>query len=209
MMQATPVSANQREMKAMELEKTKEQRNLLVHQVDKLTIRSPIDGQLIAPNLHNKLDQFVGRDNKEILRVENVHNQYVAALLPQEDYQLLDEQSARLPSHTEARMVSDIGHMIKAQSVLLITLAQVDPASLVLTQPGGDSTAALDPSERNTPKYAVPQFQAHVVLDDSGNYITGQRAYVRFKLAKRPLIWQWGRRFWQLIESKGASAKWL
>ena len=30
-----------------------------------------------------------------------------------------------------------------------------------------------------------------------------------FKLEKKPLIWQWGRRFWQLIEAKGASAKWL
>jgi putative peptide zinc metalloprotease protein len=208
MMQATPVSANQRQMKEMELEKTFEQRNLLLQQVEKLTVRSPIDGQLIAPNLHTKLDQFVGRDNKEVLRVENVHNQYVAALLPQEDYQLLDEQSARLPSHTEARMVSDIGHMIKAQSVLLITPALVDPASPALTQIGGNTTP-LDPSARSEPRYAVPQFQAHVVLDDSGSYVTGQRAYVRFKLAKKPLIWQWGRRFWQLIETKGASAKWL
>ena len=183
MMQATPVSANQRQMKEMELEKTFEQRNLLLQQVDKLTIRSPISGQLIAPNLHNKLDQFVGRDNKEILRVENVHNQYVAALLPQEDYQLLDEQSARLPSHTEARMVSDIGHMIKAQSVLLITPALVDPAGLALTPVGGNSTP-LDQTERNAPKYAVPQFQADVVLDDSGNYITGQRRLRPFQIGQ-------------------------
>ena len=208
MMQATPVSANQREMKQMELEKTFEQRSLLAQQVEKLTVRAPIDGELIAPNFQNKVNQFVGRDNKEILRVENVQNQYIAAVLPQEDYQLLDEQAARLSSHTEARMVSDIDHTIKAQSVVLTTPALVDPPSMLLTQPGGGQ-GQLDQNERQAPKYAVPQFQAHVVLDDSGNYITGQRAYVRFKLEKKPLIWQWGRRFWQLIEQKGASAKWM
>jgi putative peptide zinc metalloprotease protein len=207
-MQATAVSANQGQMKQMELQKTLEQRQLLLQQVEKLVLRAPIDGELIAPNLGNKLNQFVGRDNKEVLRVENIHNQYVEAILPQEDYQLLDEESDRLSSNTETRMVSDIAHPIKAQSVSLFRAAILTPPSASLT-PAGGGQAQLDQTERGEPKYAVPQFQTRVVLDDAGNYITGQRAYVRFKLAKRPLIWQWGRRFWQLIEAKGASAKWI
>jgi putative peptide zinc metalloprotease protein len=207
-MQAAAVSPNQRQMKDMELAKTLEQRELLANQVEKLVLRAPIDGELIAPNIANKLNQFVGRDNKEVVRVENVRNQYVEVVLPQEDYQLLDEQSDRLAAHSEGRMVSDIDHVIKAQSVSLFKTALLTPPSPVLTQAQG-GTIPLDQTERGEPKYAVPQFQARVVLDDAGNYITGQRAYVRFKLEKKPLVWQWGRRFWQLIEAKGASAKWL
>jgi hypothetical protein len=46
------------------------------------------------------------------------------------------------------------------------------------------------------------QFEVVVTLDnEAGRYSPGQQAYVRFKLDKRPLIWQWGRRFWQLIQT--------
>ena len=39
-------------------------------------------------------------------------------------------------------------------------------------------------------------------------YHPGQRAYVRFKLDKRPLLWQWGRRLMQLIQTKAGESKW-
>jgi putative peptide zinc metalloprotease protein len=208
LMQATAVSPNQRLLKQMELHKTSEQQDLMAREVAKLVITAPIDGELIAPNLSNRINQYVGRDNKELFRIENVRKQYVAAVLPQDSYQLLDEQADRLSSSTEARLVSNIAHTIKAQSVTLVEVAGKLAPSGALTQNGGGE-GQIDPAERNAPNYVVPQFQARVLLDDSGQYITGQRAYVRFKLAKRPLLWQWSRRFWQLIESKGASAKWL
>ena len=194
--------------KAVELQKMIEERDLLAHQLDKLTIKAPIDGELIAPDLANKVGSFVGKDNKEIIRVENTHHQYVEAMLPQEDYQLLQQQQHRLPNQTEARMVGDVKDVIKAQSVTLSGVGSSEASSLALTTLGG-GPGQLDPSERNKPTYSVRQFPVQVVLDDAGDYVTGQRAYVRFKLAKKPLAWQWGRRFWQLIDAKGASAKWL
>jgi hypothetical protein len=138
-----------------------------------------------------------------------VHKQFVEAVLPQEDFQLLGQQADRLPTHTEVRMVGDVNKVIKAQSVVLVKVALSTPPSPALSTLGGGE-GQLDPTERNAPTYVVPQFQARVVLDGTGgNGVTGQRAYVRFKLAKRSLLWQWGRRFWQLIEAKGASAKWI
>ena len=208
LMQATAVSPNQRLMKQLELRKTSEQRDLMADELAKLVITAPIDGELIAPNLSNRINQYVGRDNKELFRIENVRKQYVAAVLPQDSYQLLDEQADRLSSSTEARLVSNISRTIKAESVTLVEVAGKLAPSGALTQQGGGE-GQIDPAERNAPNYVVPQFQARVLLDDSGQYVTGQRAYVRFKLSKRPLLWQWSRRFWQLIESKGASAKWL
>lgn len=206
--QATATSPVLAQAKQLELGEALEQRKLLAHQFDKLTIRAPIDGELIAPDLGNKLGSFVGKDNKEVVRVENIHHQFVEAVLPQEDYQLLDQQRDGLAAHTEDRMVGDVGTVIKAQSVNLVEVALSEAPSTALTQLGGGE-GQLDPSERSKPTYMVQQFRADVVLDDSGNYVIGQRSYVRFKLAKKPLLWQWGRRFWQLIEAKGASAKWL
>jgi putative peptide zinc metalloprotease protein len=208
LMQATVTSAVLAQGKAVEKQKMIEERDLLAHQIDKLTIKAPIDGELIAPDLANKVGSFVGKDNKEIARIENTHHQYVEAMLPQEDYQLLHQQQPRLATHTETRMVSDVEDVIKAQSVTLSGVGSSEASSLVLTQLGGGE-GQLDPTERNKPTYTVRQFPVQVVLDDAGNYVTGQRAYVRFKLAKKPLLWQWGRRFWQLIDAKGASAKWL
>ena len=34
-------------------------------------------------------------------------------------------------------------------------------------------------------------------------------AYLRFDMEKRPLMWQWTRRFWQLVQSHSANNKWL
>ncbi|HXE51477.1 MAG TPA: hypothetical protein VN541_00590, partial [Tepidisphaeraceae bacterium] len=88
------------------------------------------------------------------------------------------------------------------------TAAQDRAVSPALTPLGGGSSM-VNPSENQKDQLVVPEFRARVVLDDMGDLVPGQRAYVRFKLEKKSLIWQWGRRFWQLIEAKGASAKWL
>jgi putative peptide zinc metalloprotease protein len=208
LMQATATSPVLAQGKQIELEKAIDQQKLLARQLEKLTIKAPIDGELIAPDLANKVGSFVGKDNKEVVRVENTHHQFVETVLPQEDYQLLDQQRNGLAAHTEDRMVGDIANVIKAQSVNLVEVALSEAPSTALTQLGGGE-GQLDPSERSKPTYMVQQFRADVVLDDSGNYVVGQRSYVRFKLAKKPLVWQWGRRFWQLIDAKGASAKWL
>jgi hypothetical protein len=162
---------------------------------------------LIAPDIEHMVGRYLQPSHHELLRVEDVRRQYVEAALPQEDYQLLDQQISRLQDHTEVRMVGDIPRIVKAMSASL-TPAQLEPISPALTPVGG-GTSVVDPTDRNQNKLMVPEFRARVALDDLGGYVTGQRAYLRFKLEKRPLIWQWARRAWQLIEAKGASAKWL
>jgi putative peptide zinc metalloprotease protein len=220
LMQATAVSPNQRLMKQEELQKTREARDLLAQQVAKLVIKAPIDGELIAPDLGEKMNQYLQTTNKEAFRVENVRNQHVAAVVPQEDFQLLAQQQGRLsgtsrlflhttPSaNTQVRMVGNIGQVLPAESVQLIQIGRREVPSRAMTQAGGGS-AQVDPTDREQKETLVPEFQARVIVGDADSYITGQRAYVRFRLDSKPLIWQWGRRFWQLIEAKGASAKWL
>ena len=72
---------------------------------------------------------------------------------------------------------------------------------LRLGQQGGGELA-IDPKDPSGAKPMQRQFEVVVTLDNTdGRYSPGQQAYVRFKLDKRPLIWQWGRRFWQLIQT--------
>ena len=57
---------------------------------------------------------------------------------------------------------------------------------------------------------SLRQFEVVVTVDNPDNrYRPGQQAYVRFRLEKRPLIWQWGRRFWQLIQQENRTASWM
>jgi putative peptide zinc metalloprotease protein len=207
MMAATPVSPNEHKLKEMELMELQKQLDVLNEEVAKLTIKAPIDGQLIRPDLGRMIGEYVAPSQHEFCRIIDDRQQYVEAALPQEDYQLLDRQSSWLPGHTEYRMVSNIAHCGKVLSVELVP-AQFEPISPALTPLGG-GTSALDTTDRNMNKLSVPEFRARVVLDDKGELVTGQRAYLRFHLPKRTLLWQWARRAWQIVETKGATAKWL
>ena len=198
---------SERQMKVTELQEAIKSRNILRDQVAKLTIKAPIAGQLIAPDIQDRLNSYLPPNNEELFRIEDVRKQYVEAVLPQEDYQLLDKQADWLQDHTETRLVSDVPHTIKAQAVRLAPAQQYVQSTALTTAGGG--TLQVDPTDKNGTKVLVPVFEARVVLDDMGDKVTGQRAYVRFKLQKKPLIWQWGRRIWQLIEAKGATAKWI
>ena len=40
-------------------------------------------------------------------------------------------------------------------------------------------------------------------------FVSGQRAWVRLTVGKRPLVWQWYNRFLQLIETKNKTSKWM
>jgi putative peptide zinc metalloprotease protein len=194
------------QVKVKQLEQAKNSSKILRDQVDKLTIRAPFDGQLIAPDIQSMVGEYLSPSRREIFRVEDQSQQYVEAALPQDDYQLLESEETKMKA--EVRMIGTISHTSPALGIQLVHPATNQMLSPALTPLGG-GTSQLDSSDRNQHTLAAPEFRARITLDDAGNYVPGQRAYVRFKLEKRPLLWQWGRRAWQLIESRGASAKWL
>ncbi len=71
---------------------------------------------------------------------------------------------------------------------------------------GGD--IQTDPSDPKGEKTTVPQIEVWLKLSDAKDqYVAGQRAYVHFKLDRKPLIWNWTRRVWQVIQSH-SHGKW-
>jgi hypothetical protein len=82
-----------------------------------------------------------------------------------------------------------------------------------LTHAGGGD-APNDPSDPKGEKALVKEFEVRVRVQNprdaqhpDGLYYPGQRAYVRFRVEKEPLLWQWTRRFLQLLQSHENDSK--
>lgn len=171
---------------------------------DELTIRAPFDGRLIAPELHNLQGRWLDRGT-EIGTLATMDSLLAKAALEQRDAQLAVQADEK---RAEIRLVSRPETILYARSLELIKAAQPQiPHARVGYAGGGD--IPTDPQDPSGKKPLVPQFELRASLaNPDGLYCPGQGAVVRLKLDKRPLIWQWGRRFLQLVQSR-SSSKWL
>jgi putative peptide zinc metalloprotease protein len=162
-----------------------------------LTVRAEIDGELVAPQLRDMPGRFLPR-GQELAMVQRRDKLAARVVLPQEDVEPVVQQG--LPP-TEVRMASDIGTFLKAESIRVLPQAPENLPSAAPTQSAGGDIA-VDPRDPSGTKPMQRQFEVVVTVDNpDGRYAPGQQAHVRFKLDKKPLIWQWGRRFWQLIQT--------
>ena len=63
-----------------------------------------------------------------------------------------------------------------------------------------------DPRDQSGMKSANPEFELRVDLKNPNNvYVPGQRAYVRMTIRKEPLMKQWTRDVYQLIQARKES----
>jgi putative peptide zinc metalloprotease protein len=174
---------------------------------DSLTIRAPIDGQLIAPTLDELLGSFLSNGKTPIGMVATMDDLRVKGILDANDAELpwLAASLNKLPN--QVRFVGDMGTVLHAKDVKGFpgAVTEVNPAF----GPNGGGDLEMDPKDSKGTHPKVPQFIVELTVDNPGRlYVSGQRAYVRFTLEKRPLIWQWMRRFWQIIQVHD-SGKWL
>jgi putative peptide zinc metalloprotease protein len=166
---------------------------------DSLTVRAPIEGELVAPQLKDLNGRFIPR-GQELAMVQRRDKLAARVVLKQDDVEPVIAQ-ADPKARTEVRMASDIGTFLKAESVRRLPhTSEYLPSAAPGVQGGGD--IPIDPRDPSGAKPTQPQFEVVVTVDNpEKRYSPGQQAYVRFKLDKRPLIWQWGRWFWQLIQT--------
>jgi len=86
----------------------------------------------------------------------------------------------------------------------------------------GGGSSQTDPQDEKQLRTTQPQFTIVIELDNplvegeaNGRparfeHLPGQRAYVRFTMdTDRSLLWQWGRKFFQLLQTQNATNKWL
>ena len=175
-----------------------------------LTVVAPLDGQLIAPNLHEMAGRHL-REGQEAAVVADMSEFEVVTLVQQRDSaQVMGFVQGGGNFKTEIRPAGRIWKIINGTGI------EDRGATLYAPHPGvteatGESIA-LDRSDPQGRKLAAPQFELRVKLspnDMDHIHTAGQKAYVRFKLGKQPLIEQWGRRFWQLIQRENQMASWM
>ena len=181
---------------------------------DRLTIRAPIDGKLIAPDLDNLAGTYLQNGRTKICTVADMNDLRVKGVLDANDAELpwqdAKQKGQRIDlSHlpNEIRLAGDVGTALHATKVEAFPGA-VDEIDPILGSQGG-GTIEMDPRDPKATHPRNKQFVVELTLPNAnGQLFAGQRAYVRFTLARRPLIWQWSRRFWQLIQVHD-SGKWL
>jgi putative peptide zinc metalloprotease protein len=186
----------------------------LTRQKNELTIKAPIDGQVIAPELQFMPNSFIDR-GKEILTVATTDKLLCRAVLTQRDVALASrlmnrgDGSLRLVSPARIRLVGDVKTPLDGGKARLISSAVSSLPHPSLTIAGGGELQN-DPKDQTGKRATTDEFELRVELDNANDqYTSGQRAYVRLLVDRRPLVWQWYDRFLQLIETKNANSKWL
>jgi putative peptide zinc metalloprotease protein len=180
---------------------------------DQLTVRAPLDGQVVGPDLKFLKGSFVER-GKELCRVETNDKLVVRSIITQAEIALASRVRQKsgeyaLSKDPEIRLVSDQQKTLKGgRQVVLIPGSQKQLPSPSLTVAGGGD---ITPDRRDPEgKHAeIGQFEMKVDLANPDNRITsGQRAWVRLTVGKETLAWQWYNRFRQLIETKNKTSTW-
>jgi putative peptide zinc metalloprotease protein len=176
----------------------------LERQKSELTIKAPIDGRLVAPDIATWTENYIKR-GQEIATVMTFDKLLVKAALEQRDVELAKQGDQ---AHTEIRLAGMIHERLIGTDPMIIPGAQAQVPSEVLTHAGGGAIAA-DPRDEQGKRPVTPQFELRVHLANPNlEYYPGQRAYVRMTVGHVPLLKQWTRRFLQLIDSSNTN-EWL
>lgn len=167
-----------------------------------LTIKTPIAGRLVAPSIETLPGRYLQR-GEELATVMTLDRLLVKAALEQRDVEL-----AERGAYTEIRLAGNVSEDLVGHDARVVPGAQSQLPSAVLAHAGGGEIAS-DPSDQQGTKPVTPQFELRVKLDNpKGEFYPGQRAYVRMTVGTKPLLYQWTRRFLQLIDSSNTN-EWL
>jgi putative peptide zinc metalloprotease protein len=190
------------------LEALKDQLADLMRQKDEQTIRAEIDGQLVAPKIDEMMGKYLQK-GEEVGTVATLDELEVHAVLDQRESELAFGKDLNSPDVlAEVRLVSRMDKTLYPSETMITAGAMETVWNPALTTLGGGELQA-DPRDPKGRTLQTPQFElrcklANVVDEETGQpyYQPGQRAYMKLRLDKKPLAWQWTRRFFQLIQTR-------
>jgi putative peptide zinc metalloprotease protein len=188
----------QKQIDLIQIKAVQQQVDELKRKQSELTIKSPIAGRIIQPNLHDMAGMYL-QQGQQVLTVARDRDLLIRANIDQDDAELAAH--AKL-THAQVRLASRLDQVLDAYDLDFIDAAQDQLVHSSVTQAGG-GTIAIDPRDPSGKKPVVNQFELRCRIDNpTGDFRPGQRAYVRCTIFNKPLIWQWTNRFWQLLMSE-------
>jgi putative peptide zinc metalloprotease protein len=198
---ASPETQAERQMLARQILLHEQNLADLRRRENELTVRAPIAGRLIAPEINSFPGRYLDRGT-EIATVATLDRLEVRAVLDQAEAQLAPDGTP-----TEVRLAGLHGTTLIGRDMRRLPGAQSQLPSPSLTHAAGEQYAA-DPKDPSGVRPTSEQFELRVRLaNPEGLVYPGQRAYIRMKVDRKPLIWQWTRRLLQLVES--TRSQWL
>ena len=171
--------------------------------VDKLEIRAPISGRVVAPMIKNTQGQYLPTAS-DIMTITEAKNLEAFVVITQADRDRLKSIGSYT---TEVRVAGDLHTTIPVNSEVRINPgASREVRAAALTHAGGGSNAP-DPRDPKGTSTAEQNYEARMTFPNPGEqYFPGQRAYVRFKSnSPEPLLWQGYRWFQQLTMNSATS----
>ncbi len=110
----------------------------------------------------------------------------------------------------EVRMATARSTNLTARVLMRVPAGTTTLPHASLTFAGGGEHQN-DPHDQTGTKVTTPEFEVVLRMENPNMaYLPGQRAYVRFTMEHdQPLLYQWGRKFWQLLQTQNAQNKWL
>jgi len=115
-----------------------------------------------------------------------------------------------LGKKADVRLADSRSNNLQARVVTRVPAASNRVPHKAVTHMGGGDQQN-DPQDPSGTKVQIPVFEVRLRMENPNlEHLPGQRAYVRLTMERdRPLIWQWGRKFWQLLQTQNAQNKWL
>jgi putative peptide zinc metalloprotease protein len=186
--------------------------------VDNLVVRAPVDGLLIAPDIAHNLHRFFQKGEDLGITVAGVNDCVAKGFLDERDMALpfLIPSANQQPDKAEIRLAGAPGIELSGSVAVWgpAGVIKLDPDLLSLTLQGGGELS-VNPKDPNGATLEKPEFPVLVSVDFASaknpgqRFYPGQKAYLRFDLGKKPLIWQWYRRLGQLMQTHSSTNKWL
>jgi putative peptide zinc metalloprotease protein len=208
-------AADQAEANALRpgLEKVNEELVNAQKRKQELTIKAPLDGELIAPDLINMQGKYL-QPGEKIGTIAAHDSLVVRTIVDQEDGELVFKESKALHKDSPSPNIRVLfaGDLLADKATPATAEWFIDSAQQALPHPslsqsgGGDEK--VDPTDQHGIKPLVHQFEFQLRIDNpKGQYYAGQRAYVRFRLENHTLLWTWIRRGMQLLQSHENDSK--
>jgi hypothetical protein len=157
------------------------------------------DAQPTTAQAGQKASHWLSERDECALDVELTEQQGVTTLA----YHILGRK-------VDVRLAGARSENLQARVLTRIPAAMASVPHKSMTHAGGGDQQN-DPTDQTGTRVQIPVFEVRLRLENPTlAHLPGQRAYVRFTMEKdKPLIWQWQRRFWQLIQTQSAQNKWL
>ncbi|HTW94267.1 MAG TPA: hypothetical protein VMD30_05720, partial [Tepidisphaeraceae bacterium] len=181
-----------------------------------LTIRATIDGQLVAPDIHQLIGSYLQVGKTQIGTVVAPGDLQADCVVDINDASLARRWKLTA-SQVEVRPVSDFSTKLPVKRIDPFPSETTDINPLLGTQGGGNVemvqqdgspiVGPVDPSEKIRARVMQSIIRLTLANPDD-EFLPGQRVYVRVTLEKEPLIWQWSRWFMQLIQQHD-TGKWI